>query len=333
MRIHLCVSALSLALLAGATAAEAQESLSIPPDIAVPEGNHVVLSARGFGTQNYECRADASGALAWAFRAPQALLFADDGTLVAVHFGGIDVGLPAGVYWQSVLDGSRVHGGHVIAVPNPGAIPVLRVEAADHAGEGIFANVSFIQRLETVGGVGPTGRCPRAGLLRIVPYAATYVFYVPSLPRPDVPTELEVPEGNDVGMIGHAQGVQIYQCGADGTFTFHAPRATLSDDTGPFIDHFGGIDRNLPAGVYWQSIRDGSRVHGGTIVSAPNPGQIALLRVAAADTTGHGIMSRVTFIQRLATVGGVSPTGPCAPAGSLVEVPYRADYYFYRPSL
>ncbi len=333
MRIHIAALSLALAACAADTSvAQADDNLSIPPEIAVPAGNQIVLIARGFGSQDYECRADASGALAWTFRAPQALLFADDGTLVARHFGGIDVDLPAGVYWQSTLDGSRVHSGRVVAVPNPGAIPLLRVEAADHAGEGIFADVSFIQRLDTVGGVGPTGACPRAGLLRIVPYSATYVFYVPSLPRPEVPQELEVPPGNDVGMIGHAQGVQIYECGADGTFKFHAPRATLSDDNGPFIDHFGGIDTNLPAGVYWQSIRDGSRVHGGTVVSVPNPGQIALLRVAAADTAGNGIMSRVTFIQRLATLGGVSPTGACAPVGSLVEVPYTADYYFYRPA-
>ncbi len=334
MRIH--IAALSLALAASAAdigVAAAQDNLSIPPEIAVPAGNQIVLITHGFGSQDYECRADASGARAWAFRAPKALLFADDGTLVVHHFGGIDADLPGGVYWQSTLDGSRVHGGHVTALPNPGAIPVLRVEAADHAGEGILANVSFIQRLDTVGGVGPTGACPHVGLVRSVPYSATYVFYVPSLPRPEVPAELEVPAGNDVGMIGHAQGVQIYECSADGTFKFHAPRATLSDDTGPFIDHFGGIDTNLPAGVYWQSIRDGSRFHGGTVVSAPNPGQIALVRIAAADIAGNGIMSRVTFVQRLATLGGVSPTGACAPAGSLVEVPYTADYFFYRPSL
>lgn len=334
MRIHVAALSLSLAASAAATSvAAAQDNLSIPPELAVPAGNHIVLIAHGYGSQDYECRADASGALAWTFRAPKALLFADDGTLVVRHFGGIDVDLPAGVYWQSTLDGSRVHSGHVTAVPNPGAIALLRVEAADHAGEGILANVSFIQRLDTVGGVGPTGTCPHAGLLRIVPYSAIYVFYVPSLARPEVPTELEVPSGNDVGMIGHAQGVQIYECSADGTFKFHAPRATLSDDTGPFIEHFGGIDTNLPAGVYWESIRDGSRVHGGTAVAVNNPGQIALLRLAAADTAGNGIMSRVTFIQRLATLGGVSPTGACGSVGSLVEVPYTADYYFYRPGL
>jgi hypothetical protein len=332
--VRIQLASLSLVVLAACAAdADVEQSslaVSAPAEIAVPAGNHVVLEAQGIGSQVYECKADASGALAWTFRAPIALLFADDHSLLVAHFGGVDVGLPAGVYWQSVIDGSRVHGGNAVAVPNPGQIPLLRLEGVDHAGRGVLANVSFIQRLDTVGGVGPTGRCPRAGLRRFVPYTATYVFYAPSLPRPEVPETIVVPAGNDVGLIGHATGVQIYECAANGTWAFHAPRATLFDDDGAFIEHFGGIDANLPAGAYWQSTRDGSRVHGGAAATAPQPGAIPLLRLPAADTSGHGILSGVTFIQRLDTVGGVSPTGACDPAGPRVEVPYTADYYFYR---
>jgi hypothetical protein len=63
----------------------------------------------------------------------------------------------------------------------------------------------------------------------------------------------------------------------------------------------------------------------------PNPGSIALLRLDAADTSGAGIFSKVTFIQRLDTTGGVSPTGACK-TGDTQEVAYTAKYYFYAKS-
>jgi hypothetical protein len=323
-------------VLAFAAKAEVSQAPFVPPELVVPAGNQIVLSAHADGFQIYDCVADASGHLAWTFHAPLALLRTDDRHLVVLHFGGIDTGLPAGAYWESVLDGSRVHGGNVISVPNPGAIPLLRLQGVDHAGEGIFANVSFIQRLETVGGLAPNGSCGRAGIQSFVPYTATYVFYVPSLPRPDVPAGIVVPTGNDVGMIGHATGVQTYECALDATnnlsWRFRAPRADLFDDDGLFIEHFGGVDKGLPAGAWWQSVRDLSRVHAGNAVSAPNAGSIPLLRLEKLDVAGDGILSRVSFIQRLATSGGVGPTGPCSPVDARVDVPYTADYYFYRPA-
>jgi hypothetical protein len=157
----------------------------------------------------------------------------------------------------------------------------------------------------------------------------------PELPRPEVPDAIAVPEGNQVAFIGHATGVQIYECAADASATtswrLRAPSAELFDDHGVFAMHFGGVDVGSPAGPYWQSISDGSRVHGGNAVSSPNPGNIPLLRLEALDVAGTGIFSDVTFIQRLETVGGVGPMGACASAGARIEVPYSADYYFYVP--
>ena len=108
----------------------------------------------------------------------------------------------------------------------------------------------------------------------------------------------------------------------------HAPRADLFDQSGaPIGTHFGGIDKRLPAGPYWEA-NDGSRVHGAEPASAPNPGAIPLLRLAAADTFGNGMFARVSFIQRLATSGGVAPEGACE-GGKQAEVAYTAQYYFY----
>jgi Protein of unknown function (DUF3455) len=72
---------------------------------------------------------------------------------------------------------------------------------------------------------------------------------------PDVPTTIAVPDGNKVFLVGHAVGVQIYQCNATVTgyaWGFLAPRADLYDDHGKLLArHFRGPT--------WQA-RDGSYV-------------------------------------------------------------------------
>jgi Protein of unknown function (DUF3455) len=156
----------------------------------------------------------------------------------------------------------------------------------------------------------------------------------PELPSPEVPETIAVPEGHRLSFVGHAEGVQIYECAGDNSaalaWRLRAPRAALTAADGSLLaTHFGGVDVGSPAGPYWRSVVDGSSVHGGNPVSSPNPGSIALLRLDAVDTAGRGIFSDVTFIHRLATEGGVGPTGACATANARTEVPYAADYYFY----
>lgn len=148
-------------------------------------------------------------------------------------------------------------------MPNPPNIPLLRLTALDTAGDGIFQPTTFIHRLGTVGGVGPIGSCRRAGLRLPVYYEADYVFYAAGLPRPEVPTAIAVPEGQNLAHQFFAEGVQIYQC-VNGAWAFRAPRADLFDADGELVaTHVGGVDAGLPAGPYRQSVRDGSRVHGG----------------------------------------------------------------------
>jgi hypothetical protein len=150
--------------------------------------------------------------------------------------------------------------------------------------------------------------------------------------RPTVAAELAVPDDHKLALVASARGVQIYECMADGgapAWKLHAPSAELFDEGGAQIGtHFGGVDKNLPPGPYWESSKDGSRVHGASPVSAPNAGSIALLRLQAADTSGTGVFSHVSYIHRLATTGGVAPAGECE-AGKRTEVPYTAQYYFY----
>ena len=153
-----------------------------------------------------------------------------------------------------------------------------------------------------------------------------------ALSAPTVAPELVVPEGHKLTFMAAAKGVQIYECAAEAggapAWKLHAPRADLVDDSGASLgSHFGGVDKSLPPGPYWEA-KDGSRVHAGKPVSVPNAGSIALLRLEAADTSGTGVFTKVAFVQRLDTTGGVAPTGACT-AGKTTEVPYTAKYYFY----
>jgi hypothetical protein len=52
---------------------------------------------------------------------------------------------------------------------------------------------------------------------------------------------------------------------------------------------------------------------------------------ATAGTDGpDGIMQATTYIQRVNTKDGLAPTAPGASIGATAEVPYTAEYYFYR---
>jgi hypothetical protein len=118
--------------------------------------------------------------------------------------------------------------------------------------------------------------------------------------------------------------VQIYRW--DGTaWVFVAPDATLYEDPdfhGQFATHF--------AGPTWES-NSGSTVVGTAVLqrSSPDPDSIPWL-LLKASSTGPGIFQGVTFVQRVNTVGGKAPADPGDFVGDIAEVPYTADYFFYR---
>jgi hypothetical protein len=153
--------------------------------------------------------------------------------------------------------------------------------------------------------------------------------------EPVVPAAIKVPEGNKLFLVGHAVGVQIYSCNAApaGGFAwgFVAPRANLVDDHGRLIiTHF--------AGPTWQA-RDGSLLVGKLVNSATvDPTAIPWLLLAKASTVpgqyGDRLV-RTTYIQRIATRGGLAPAAALCNAtavGTVKEVPYTADYFFWKQS-
>jgi hypothetical protein len=83
--------------------------------------------------------------------------------------------------WTSTVDGSTVGAAAVANSPQPDAIPLLLLKANLNTGDGMFGKVTYVQRLNTRGGVAPAGTCA-AGAQTAVRYSADYAFWVASAP-------------------------------------------------------------------------------------------------------------------------------------------------------
>ncbi|HXM59497.1 MAG TPA: DUF3455 domain-containing protein [Terriglobales bacterium] len=149
---------------------------------------------------------------------------------------------------------------------------------------------------------------------------------------PDVPLAIQAPPGEEVVLLAHASGSQIYSCqaGADGKFTWtlKAPDAELKDEKGKVIgSHF--------AGPTWK-LNDGSEVTGKAAahVDSPDAGSVAWLLVNVVGHSGTGLLTKVTTIQRVHTHGGKPPAEGCDESHRNAETKssYTADYYFYAPA-
>ena len=161
------IGALALLLgggLAALAAGNDNRAPEVPDDIVVPAGNKVHFHGFGVGVQIYTWNGTS-----WGTAVPEATLF-NANSIVAIHF--------AGPTWQS-NSGSTVVG----ALPpkavtvDPNAIPWLRLDAKSPEGPGIFANTTFIQRVNTAGGKAPSTDGAFVGQVARVPYTADYFFY------------------------------------------------------------------------------------------------------------------------------------------------------------
>ena len=137
-------------------------------------------------------------------------------------------------------------------------------------------------------------------------------------------TKLEAPAGSKLVYHVYATGVQIYRWNG-ASWAFVAPEAVLSADAGgksKVGTHY--------AGPTWESV-SGSKVVG-TVAERCTASVTAIpwLSLTVASSTGPGIFQRVTFIQRVNTVGGLAPSAAGSATGEEVRVPYTAEYFFYR---
>lgn len=153
----------------------------VPALIAVPEGTTLVRHLHAVGTQNYRCAPSAgeNPTYSWVLVTPIADLLNSCGVKVGSHFA-VEGSVPPIPVWLYEVDGSSVNGARVDASPVDGAIPELLLEQVAQSEDGVFSTVTFIQRLDTVGGLAPAANTCDAehdGLTANVPYTAEYYFY------------------------------------------------------------------------------------------------------------------------------------------------------------
>jgi hypothetical protein len=158
-------------------------------------------------------------------------------------------------------------------------------------------------------------------------------------PQPDVPKDL-VPDGVSQFLVAHAKGVQIYKCqsGTNGAFSwaFVEPRADLVGDNGQLIKHTKGPTWTAEADGSSVS-RDPSRLVKSVSVTSPDrdiPWLLVPVAPAPGATNDPGnLLTGTTFIQRIHTQGGTQPPNAeckAQTADKVKEVPYQADYVFFR---
>jgi len=148
----------------------------LPDAVRVPAGHRVAMETVGAGSITYECRAKAgaAGGHEWFFVGPDAQLSGRGGQAMGRYFGP-----PA--TWEG-KDGSRVTATQVaVAAGGAADIPLQLVRANPATGAGVMQDVSYIQRVNTRGGVAPAMACGAANVAQrqVVQYQAYYIFYKP----------------------------------------------------------------------------------------------------------------------------------------------------------
>jgi hypothetical protein len=165
------------ALLCGAAspglAAPGQDNRApdVPAGLSAGDTNKVSFRGYAVGIQIYVATPSATDPtqFVWTFRAPEAVLFDNDGNAVAIHY--------AGPTWES-NSGSKVVGARVAgATVDATAIPWLLLRATTSQGPGVFEGTTYIQRVNTTGGLAPATAPTQAGQEARVPYTADYYFF------------------------------------------------------------------------------------------------------------------------------------------------------------
>ena len=146
--------------------------VTIPDAIKVPDGNSAYLTVYAKGDQIFHCVLK-TGAYSWKWHAPEAKLYDTQNQILVGSHG-------AGPSW-AYKDGSGVKakGIQKTDAPEKSAAPWLLLEVTEHKGEGLLGKASFIQRINTQGGVAPSSGCDanHLGAEKRVPYNADYVFF------------------------------------------------------------------------------------------------------------------------------------------------------------
>ncbi|MDO9003683.1 MAG: DUF3455 domain-containing protein [Aquabacterium sp.] len=147
-----------------------------------------------------------------------------------------------------------------------------------------------------------------------------------------LPDAVKVPAGHQVALQSVGVGEITYECRAKadalGAFAwvFVGPQADLMSRSGSKLGTYFGPPAT------WAAL-DGSKITGTQLAVAPaGMGNIPSQLVKANPAVGSGAMSGISYIQRVATQGGVAPASVCdgSAVGRKEVVKYQADYIFWK---
>jgi hypothetical protein len=181
-RIHsLTLAAYAVLLVAGCSSPRPlsqylTQQPTLPGDIRVPAGHQAVLEARGAGELQYECQATnrAPWQYAWLPR---------DRSIELRDTSNSSITLARSARSWVHRDGSELAVREFVEVDNGAPnLPLQRARVEPSTLAGALHNISYIQRIRTVGGVPSMRNCSAAevGMRVSVPYEADYVFWRPA---------------------------------------------------------------------------------------------------------------------------------------------------------
>ena len=198
------VAVLALAFMVPSVGPAYADSITLPDvpgNIQVPAGNKLFLVGHALGTQNYVC-VPSGTSVRFVLFTPEATLFDGKGEQLITHYFSPNPSEPntdpkvssaftIRAAWQDSKDSSTVWGkvnpGNSSSDSNyvePSAIPWLLVTITGHqngpTGGDRLSGTTFIQRVNTQGGVAPSTGCTSLGDLgntAFVPYTTDYYFY------------------------------------------------------------------------------------------------------------------------------------------------------------
>jgi hypothetical protein len=185
----------------------------------------------------------------------------------------------------------------------------------------VVAAAAALSACSGMGGMKPMGSTGSMGSMGSMPYS-----------QAGLPDAVKVPAGHVVAMETVGAGDITYECrakaGMPGQFewVFVGPDAKLMDRSGKQVGTYVGPPAT------WANM-DGSKITATQVAVAPNgPDNIPYQLVKANPAMGMGAMQGVTYVQRVATRGGVAPMMACGASamGQKQVVKYQADYIFYR---
>ena len=174
----------------------------LPAGLApVPPGQKLFLVGHAVGTQNYVCRPSGAG-FAYVLFTPEATLFGDDGGQVITHYFSPNPFEPntdpkvvadgmiratwqyrdTSTVWAKLHQNPDGTPGSVMVDQNAIAWLLLDVVGAQNGPTGgdKLTGTTFIQRLNTTGGLAPSTGCSSltdVGKQAFIPYTADYFFY------------------------------------------------------------------------------------------------------------------------------------------------------------